>query len=168
MAGDAAEDIVNVWLNEKGYFTRRNIKVGRKEIDLLGINKEGKGVHAEVTVSINPFTKNIAKERKQTRDFYTKKFKDKEITDKIHELLGRHKKYQKWIILGIKESKRKTEKEKKKNREKWRKVWKNRGKVKEVRFMDEVLEEIDFKEVPQDYASNFIMILKKYDKKATT
>jgi hypothetical protein len=52
-----AEQIVEEWLNRRGYFTMRGIKHGVNEVDLLGIkNLNGKivGVHVEVQVSVNP------------------------------------------------------------------------------------------------------------------
>lgn len=164
MARDPAEDIVNVWLNQNGYFTIRNIKVGRKEIDLLGIDKDGKAVHVEVTISIDPATKSIEKEVKQAQDFYTKKF-DTKIEKKIEELLG-HKNYEKWVILG--ETKKIKGMSDEENIEYWRKVWKNDDKINQVHFMDEVLKKIKFEVVPLDYASKFIRMLRKFDKKDTT
>jgi len=67
------EEVVEEWLNRKGYFTIRGIKVGVDEIDILAIkplpNGEYECRHIEVTLSINPISyiskvpKAIQKER---------------------------------------------------------------------------------------------------------
>ena len=52
-----AEELVEEWLNRKGFFTIRGIKLGVDEIDLVGIKKElhqFRCVHVEVCVSMNP------------------------------------------------------------------------------------------------------------------
>ena len=52
-----AEQIVEEWLNRRGYFTMRGIKHGVNEVDLLGIRSSNGtivGVHVEVQVSVNP------------------------------------------------------------------------------------------------------------------
>lgn len=60
MAVNPAEDIVNVWLQDKGYFTQQNITVPKakgnkgKEIDILAINIKGDKIWVEVTVSPRP------------------------------------------------------------------------------------------------------------------
>jgi hypothetical protein len=49
-----AEALVEEWLNRKGYFTIRGVKVGNSEIDLLAVSpSESKGLHVEVGVSTN-------------------------------------------------------------------------------------------------------------------
>lgn len=52
-----AEEIVEEWLNRRGYFTIRGIKLGVHEIDLLAVKLTDKGPdcrHIEVTASVNP------------------------------------------------------------------------------------------------------------------
>jgi hypothetical protein len=52
-----AEQFVEEWLNRRGYFTIRGIKVGVNEIDLLAIKPEANGFeakHIEVQVSFRP------------------------------------------------------------------------------------------------------------------
>lgn len=53
-----AEEVVEEWLNRKGYFTIRGIKLGVHEIDLLAIKPDRDGGferrHIEVQVSIRP------------------------------------------------------------------------------------------------------------------
>ena len=47
-----AEAIVKEWLNRKGYFAIRGVKVGNSEIDLLAVSpNEPDGLHVEVGVS---------------------------------------------------------------------------------------------------------------------
>jgi Holliday junction resolvase-like predicted endonuclease len=51
------EQIVEEWLNSKGYFTIRGLKHGVGEIDLLAINTQIKShqfLHVEVQISFNP------------------------------------------------------------------------------------------------------------------
>ncbi len=68
MAVNPAEDIVNVWLQDKGYFTQQNIVVPKKggsrgkEIDILAINPQGDKIWVEVTVSPRP-RKQLAREQ---------------------------------------------------------------------------------------------------------
>jgi hypothetical protein len=55
---DPAEDIVELWLHSKGYFTRNGVMVGHKglEIDFLAVDPaRNKHVQVESTVSVNPF-----------------------------------------------------------------------------------------------------------------
>ena len=52
-----AEEIVEEWLNQQGFFTFRGIKVGVNEMDILAIRHDEGGVerrHYEVHASINP------------------------------------------------------------------------------------------------------------------
>jgi len=55
-----AEELVEEWLNQKKYFTIRNLKSGNNEIDLLGVKLNGKSksqlVHVEVMVSHSPMS----------------------------------------------------------------------------------------------------------------
>ncbi len=66
-----SEEVVEEWLNRRGFFTIRGIKVGLNEIDLLAIKKTDTGVdawHVEVQVSINPVAF-ISKTRRADRAF---------------------------------------------------------------------------------------------------
>jgi hypothetical protein len=53
-----AENLVEEWLNRKGFFTMRGIKHGVNELDLLGIRRESDGLltgwHVEVQASFRP------------------------------------------------------------------------------------------------------------------
>lgn len=54
-----AEELVEEWLNRKGYFTIRGVKKGVSEIDLLAIKYDDSIVdaqHIEVQISFNPVT----------------------------------------------------------------------------------------------------------------
>lgn len=55
-----AEEVVEEWLNRKGYFTIRGIKVGNGEIDILAIKPSNSGNcecrHLEVQASTNPIS----------------------------------------------------------------------------------------------------------------
>lgn len=55
-----AEEIVEEWLNQKGYFTIRGIRLGVDEIDLLAIKPRPDGSidcrHIEVQVSFRPIS----------------------------------------------------------------------------------------------------------------
>jgi hypothetical protein len=67
------EEIVEEWLNRKGYFTIRGVKLGLYEMDVLAIkplpNGEHECRHVEITLSVNPISyiskvpKAIQKER---------------------------------------------------------------------------------------------------------
>jgi hypothetical protein len=54
------EEVVEEWLNRKGYFTIRGVKVGNDEMDILAIRPLADGRHecrhVEVQVSINPIS----------------------------------------------------------------------------------------------------------------
>ncbi len=52
-----AEELVEEWLNRKGYFTIRGVKLGVHEIDLLAVRQVGKTLecrHLEVQASVRP------------------------------------------------------------------------------------------------------------------
>jgi hypothetical protein len=55
-----AEEVVEEWLNRKGYFTIRGIKIGVDEIDILAFKPDSSGKHEcrqiEVQVSTNPIS----------------------------------------------------------------------------------------------------------------
>lgn len=54
-----AEQLVDEWLNRKGFFTLRGIKTGVHEIDLLGVRatkEKLEGWHVEVQVSFRPIS----------------------------------------------------------------------------------------------------------------
>lgn len=51
------EQLVEEWLNRRGFFTMRGIKCGVDEIDLLAVRENPQGIerwHVEVQISFNP------------------------------------------------------------------------------------------------------------------
>ena len=54
-----AEEIVEEWLNRRGYFTIRGVKVGVQEMDLLAVRFTDNGIECrqvEVQASVNPIS----------------------------------------------------------------------------------------------------------------
>lgn len=54
---DPAEEIVSLWLKQRGFFIMNEVKVGYrgKEIDFLAFDpKDGRRVHVEVHASVRP------------------------------------------------------------------------------------------------------------------
>ena len=52
-----AEEVVEEWLNQSGFFTIRGIKLGVQEMDILAIKNDGDQIdlrHYEVQASVNP------------------------------------------------------------------------------------------------------------------
>lgn len=52
-----AEEVVEEWLNQQGYFTIRGIKLGVNEMDILAVKLDADGTelrHYEVQASVNP------------------------------------------------------------------------------------------------------------------
>ncbi len=97
------KEVVNWWLNKKGYFTVNSIKVAKnKEIDILAIKltngKLEKIVHVETACSISSVDNLSPKE-------YLLKFEDKLVLDKIkaiiNEYVNKGAKYEKALVLGI-------------------------------------------------------------------
>lgn len=84
----AEKEVVNFWLNRKGYFTVNNLKSGNKDIGLLALkfDKGMRAMHVEINCSITGFTEqnyNISR-------LINEKFNDKNLiktikgyTDKI-------------------------------------------------------------------------------------
>jgi len=79
----AEKEVVNFWLNRKGYFTVNNLKSGNKDIGILAL-KFDKGsltkvMHVEVNCSITGFT-----EQNYVMDaLIDEKFDDKNLIDTI-------------------------------------------------------------------------------------
>jgi hypothetical protein len=98
------EEIIEEWLNRKGYFTIRGIKIGMSEIDLLAIKPLPDGKHEcrhlEVQLSRKPMSyfasssaiKRSAKKRSKTevrqavKDWIDKKFNNAKAVALCHEL----------------------------------------------------------------------------------
>src|SRR3989338_4426739 len=79
----AEKEVVNFWLNRKGYFTVNNVKSGNKDIGILAL-KFDKGIltnimHVEVSCSITGFN-----EQSYAMDsLIDEKFDDKILTEAI-------------------------------------------------------------------------------------
>jgi hypothetical protein len=169
---DPAEEIVELWLHSKGYFTRNGVMVGHKnlEIDFLAVDSTGsKRLHVESTVSVNPFgplrpwgpakySKLPFEER--VKLYYQKKFvglvdeKTRELQNdaierKVKEVFE-GKPYEKWLVLGEQEE----------GNEKIRNAFRRYGV--EVHYMENLLEEIRFTGTPKEDTARFLQILARY------
>jgi len=96
------KEIVNWWLNKKGFFTINSIKVAKnKEIDILAIKlKDGKAekiVHFETYCSISSVDNLSPKQ-------YLEKFENKLVVNKVKSIIKKHihadKGYEKALVLG--------------------------------------------------------------------
>ena len=99
----AEKEIVNFWLNRKGYFTLSNIKSRNKDIGILALkfdNGNLKGaMHVEVCCSIT----GIAEQGHVFEKIIFEKFNDKNITDAINKYvnnIGKETKIEKVIVLN--------------------------------------------------------------------
>ena len=94
---DAEKDIIELWLNQQGFFTIKDINAGKNVIDLIGLKLKNyqieKVVHAEIACSVSADLP--VKE-------YIKKFKDKEVVkkvkSKINTFIGKDAEYEKILI----------------------------------------------------------------------
>ena len=95
-------EIVNWWLNKRGFFTINNIKASKnREIDILAVrNKNGqveKVQHIEMACSITSIDNFRPSE-------YLKRFEDKSVVNKlqltIRNFIGTDVKYEKILIIG--------------------------------------------------------------------
>ena len=79
---NAAEGVVKLWLNAKGFFVMSNLKFGRAEADILAVRIDPMSgeildrVHCEVSVSSTPWgsRKSEQEGRDEAKDYYQKKF----------------------------------------------------------------------------------------------
>ncbi len=102
---NAEKEIVNLWLNKKGYFTINNVKVRNRDIGIIAIKfKDGvmdKVFHVDVTCSI---AQNIIGDNKTARLYVKKHFEDplivKEVKRNIKAFLGRNVPYDKIAVLN--------------------------------------------------------------------
>jgi hypothetical protein len=169
---DPAESIVELWLQNQGYFTRNGVEVGRrgKEIDFLAVDiVGGKRLHVESAVSVNPFgslrpwgpvkhSKLSIQDRVRlyfqnkfvgSVDQKTYKLLDHIIEEKVTESF-KGMNYKRWLILG----------EQKEGAEKIRKEF--RKHRVEVHYMDEVLKEIRLTGTPKGTTARFLQIMARY------
>lgn len=109
---DLFENIVKGWLISQGCFVIQDLKVGRKDIDILAVKIEGgkviKGVHVEVQCSSEPIgylgvNKDAGKKdenqiENSIKEYVTKKYLDPAIQQKIKSLVGQG--YDKMLVCG--------------------------------------------------------------------
>jgi hypothetical protein len=168
---DPAEEIVNTWLQQQGFFVRNHVKVGYsgKEIDFLAVDvKRNKRVHVEVRVAVIPlgpfrpwgpakYSKMPLKER--VKLYYEDKFvgvvskkefhlKNRCIQEKAAEVFN-GKDYERWLVLGVlhkRDSKQELE----------------RGFLKhgvKIFFIQDILKEICFEGTARDSTGRFLQLL---------
>jgi len=112
-----SEEIVTAWLNQNGFFTMNNYRLGRHEIDILACHpSKGKNLHVEVQVSVRNvggwWTRDDPNRGKtfeeltlpQYEERIGRKFRKKfigekgEIENKIKEIFG--KPYDRCFVVG--------------------------------------------------------------------
>lgn len=168
---DPAEEIVNIWLQQQGFFVMNHLKIGYsgKEADFLAVEpKQRMCVHVEVHVAVAPlgpfrpwgaakYGKMPVEER--VKLYHEDKFvgivdkkelhlKNRCIEDKVREVFGTGD-YEKWLVLGVlhkADSRQKLENEFLKY------------KVK-VFFIEDILKEIRFRGTAKDSTGRFLQLL---------
>ncbi len=104
----AEKQVVNYWLNKKGFFTLTNVKAGNKDIDIIAISfkddKVDKIYHLEVICSISSSVINIKDIDKGIGLIIKNKFDDTEIVKAVRETIRRfavgETEYEKVLVLG--------------------------------------------------------------------
>jgi hypothetical protein len=164
---DPAERIVELWLQNQGYFTMNGVGVpGGKEIDFLALNpKSKKRVHVEVQVAVNPVGNLRPRKPAKSSDmplnqrvelYFQNKFEgrlskddvllDDTIKEKARELFGDCE-YERWLILGKQNE----------SLEKIREEFRKHGV--EVHYMDEVLSGTKLKGTPKGATARFLQVM---------
>lgn len=168
---DPAEEIVNTWLQQQGFFTRNHVKVGYsgKEIDFLAVDpRRDKRVHVEVRAAVIPlglfrpwgpvrYSKLPLSER--VRLYYENKFvgvvskkdrrlKNECIKEKASEIFD-GKNYERWLVLGVLH-------EKEDRQELVKEFTKYHVKIF---FIEGLLKEIRFEGTAKDLTGRFIQLL---------
>jgi hypothetical protein len=169
---DPAEEIVELWLQNRGFFTRNGVMVGHKglEIDFLAVDlATRRRLHVESTVSVNPFGPlrpwgaarySSMPMQERVNLYYQKKFVGL-VNEKTHKLMNHAIEqkvkesfhgvtYQKWLVLG-----QQTE-----GSEEIREEFRKHGV--DVHYMDEVLKENRFTGTPKGDTPRFLQILARY------
>lgn len=170
---DPAEEIVSLWLQQRGFFIRHNVKVGYrgKEIDFLAVNiADNKRAHVEVHASVSPLGPlrpwSPAKYGRipiqdRVKYYYLKKFVgsikegtgeliNRSVEETARRVLGSDN-YERWLVLGVlhkQDSKEQLVKEFKKYNVK-------------VFFLIDILKEIinEIKGTARDHTGRFIQLL---------
>jgi len=168
---DPAEDIVNLWLKQQGFFVMQGVKVGYrgKEIDFLAVDiKNDKRVHVEVHASVHPLGPlrpwgpakyGKLKIEDRVKFYYYDKFRGateegtgKLINNRIKEMVLEKfcgKRYEKWLILA--------QPHHKDDPEKVRQEFKKHGV--EVFFLKEILEQIKLEGTARDQTGRLLQLL---------
>lgn len=103
----AGEEIVEVWLNHKGYFVMRNVRVkGGREIDFLAFAPKGGceelGERCHVEVQASPYARVIGKPfyppEEWAEKLVARKFNHKDVMAEAEKWFG--KDYEKILVLG--------------------------------------------------------------------
>lgn len=108
---EASEELVMAWLNQKGFFTLNNYRVGNKEIDLLALNPiNNDKIHVEISVSVNPVGPHFGGAKigqapsldQRVEKYVEKKFRGTKgrTMRRVEEIFGT-KNYRKMLIIGL-------------------------------------------------------------------
>lgn len=168
---DPAEEIINLWLQRKGFFVMNGVKVGYrgKEVDFLTIRPSDESkVHVEVHASVFPlgplrpwgpakYGKMPIDER--VKHYYNEKFVgairegtgeilNRCVEETVEEKLG-GREYERWLVLGALH--------KKDSEDQLRREFQKHG-VK-VLFIRDILKEIRLKGAARDPTGRFLQLL---------
>jgi hypothetical protein len=168
---DPAERIVELWLQNQGYFTMNGVGVpGGKEIDFLALNpNSNKRVHVEVQVAVNPvgnlrpwkdaeFSNMPLNQRVEL--YFQNKFEgrlhrknrqllDHSVKETATELFGTRE-YERWLILGKQNE----------SPEEIRDEFRKHGV--EVHYVDEVLSGTKLKGTPKGATARFLQVMARF------
>jgi len=108
---EPSEELVIAWLNQKGFFTLNNYRVGNKEIDLLAWNPiTHEKQHVEISVSVNPVGsfyggRSISQTptlNERVKAYFEKKYKgtNDRTANEVKKIFGTDE-YQKVLIIGL-------------------------------------------------------------------
>jgi len=112
----AEKEILNYWLNLKGYFTINKIKAKNKDVGILAIKfdeKKPKFVHFVIGLSVRSTFLDSGNVQKNVKDYCKENFDDKIIASEIKSLIEKHtgtkKQYEKSVVLGLMPTQKKKE-----------------------------------------------------------
>lgn len=104
----AEKDILNFWLNQKGYFTINKIKAKNRDIGILAIKfdeKKPKFSHFVITLSVRSTFLETGDVKKSVGNYFKENFADKVAVKKLQELIEKHsgskKKHERSVVLGM-------------------------------------------------------------------
>jgi len=168
---EPSEEIVMAWLNQKGFFTINNYKIGGSELDLLALNPlENRKWHVEVSVSVQPVggwarqsdpLKDVAfdvlgsqRYEERLERAFTRKFVGKagQIESKIREIFGGP--YDRYLVVGKLDPRYDPP-------EDFVRVWKKNGV--EVRFFADIIKEIQITDATyRDLGRRYIQLIEVF------